>query len=88
MKRPHLPHGHAKGVLHDLTWTAGPVVLLIGIVSALVYWLVDPTPPRTITMSAGQPDSSFYAIAQEYAKLLARNGNRWRRLTETLGSCD
>ena len=74
MKRPHLPHDHAKGVLHDLTWTAGPVVLLIAIVSALVYWLVDPAPPKTITISAGQPDSSFYIIAQEYAKLLARNG--------------
>jgi hypothetical protein len=74
MKRPHLPQDHAKGVLHDLTWTAGPVVLIIAIICALVYWLVDPAPPKTITMSTGQPDSSFYVYSQEYAKILARNG--------------
>jgi TRAP-type uncharacterized transport system substrate-binding protein len=74
MKRPHLPRDHAKGVLHDITWTAGPVVLVIATIVALVYWLVDPAPPKTITMSAGQPDSSFYVISQEYAKLLARSG--------------
>ena len=81
MKRPHLPSDHAKGVLHDITWTAGPVVLVIAIIVALVYWLVDPAPPKTITMSAGQPDSSFYLIAQEYAKLLARNGIKLKVLT-------
>ncbi|SAK92845.1 TRAP-type transport system periplasmic component-like protein [Caballeronia temeraria] len=74
MKRPHLPRDHGRSVLHDITWTAGPVVLVIAIVVALVYWLVDPAPPKTITMSAGQPDSSFYIISQEYAKLLARSG--------------
>lgn len=74
MKRPHLPDDHAKGVLHDVIWTAGPVVLVIAIISALVYWLVDPAPPRTITMSAGQPDSSFYVISKQYAAILARNG--------------
>jgi hypothetical protein len=74
MRGPHLPQDHAKGVLHDLTWTAGPVVLIIAIIVALVYWLVDPAPPKTITMSAGQPDSSLYVISREYAKILARNG--------------
>jgi hypothetical protein len=74
MKRPHLPHDHAKGLLHDITWTAAPVVLIFAIISALVYWLVDPAPPRIITMSAGQPDSSFYVISRQYAKILARNG--------------
>ena len=74
MKRPHLPHDHGKGVLHDIIWTAGPVALFIAIVVGLIYWLVDPAPPKTITISAGQPDSSFYVIAEEYAKILARSG--------------
>jgi hypothetical protein len=81
MKRPHLPRDHGKRVLHDITWTAGPVVLIIAIIVALVYWLVDPAPPKTITMSAGQPDSSFYVISQEYAKILARNGITLKVLT-------
>jgi hypothetical protein len=74
MKRPHMPRDHAKGVLHDLTWTVGPVLLALALATALVVWLVDPAPPKTITMSAGQPDSSLYQTAQEYAKILARNG--------------
>jgi hypothetical protein len=74
MKRPHLPHDHERRVLHDLTWTIGPFVLALGIAAALVFWLVDPAPPKTLTMSTGLPDSSFYAIGQEYAKILARNG--------------
>jgi ABC-type amino acid transport substrate-binding protein len=74
MKRPHLPQDHAKGVWHDFVWTVGPFVLALAIAAGLVFWLVDPAPPRTLTISAGQTDSSFYAIAQEYAKILARNG--------------
>jgi ABC-type amino acid transport substrate-binding protein len=74
MKRPHLPQDHARSLLHDLVWTIGPAVLALAIAAALVFWLVDPAPPRTLTMSAGQRDSSFFAIGQEYAKILARNG--------------
>ncbi|MDR5809032.1 TAXI family TRAP transporter solute-binding subunit [Caballeronia sp. LZ019] len=74
MKRPHLPPDHAKGILHDLTWTVGPLLLAFALATALVVWLVNPAPPRTITISAGQPDSSLYQTAQQYAKVLARNG--------------
>jgi hypothetical protein len=74
MRRPHLPHDHAKGVMHDLIWTVAPFVGALVIAVALVFWLVDPAPPRTLTISAGQADSSFYAIARDYAKILARNG--------------
>ncbi|MDR5774120.1 MULTISPECIES: TAXI family TRAP transporter solute-binding subunit [unclassified Caballeronia] len=73
-KRPYLPHEHTHSMLHDLTWTAAPVVLALAIAGALVFWLLDPAPPRTITISAGQTDSSFYYYAEEYAKILARNG--------------
>jgi TRAP-type uncharacterized transport system substrate-binding protein len=74
IKRPHLAPNHAKGLLHDLTWTIGPLALACALAMALVVWLVNPAPPRSITISAGQPDSSLYHIAQEYSKILARNG--------------
>jgi hypothetical protein len=74
MKRPHLPNDHARSVVHDLVWTAGPLLAALLLAAALVFWLVDPAPPRTLTISAGQADSSFYAIARDYAKILARNG--------------
>jgi len=43
-------------------------------VITLVIWLVDPAPPHTIVMSAGPHDSSFLQAANEYKKILARNG--------------
>ncbi|WP_244818188.1 TAXI family TRAP transporter solute-binding subunit [Caballeronia sp. Lep1P3] len=74
MKRPPLPHDHSRRIVHDLTWTIGPFVLACALAIALVVWLIDPAPPRSITISAGQTDSSLHQIAREYAKILARNG--------------
>jgi hypothetical protein len=61
-------------VWRDLAWTSLPFVALFAVLVALVVWLVDPAPPRTITISAGPRDSSFMQIADEYRKILARNG--------------
>ncbi|MPW16437.1 C4-dicarboxylate ABC transporter substrate-binding protein [Paraburkholderia sp. CNPSo 3157] len=75
--RPHFPHfirDHTHTVWLDLAWTSLPFVLLFAVVVWLVVWLVDPAPPRSITISAGPRDSSFMQIAQEYRKILARNG--------------
>jgi hypothetical protein len=81
IQRPHLPRDDAHSVIHDLTWTIGPVVIALAIASILVFWLVDPAPPKTLTMSTGQPDSSFQAIGEQYAKILARNGIKLKILT-------
>ncbi|GGP21627.1 TAXI family TRAP transporter solute-binding subunit [Silvimonas iriomotensis] len=40
----------------------------------LVVWLFEPAPPKTIVISAGPPDGSFLPAAEEYKKILARNG--------------
>ncbi|WP_236572380.1 TAXI family TRAP transporter solute-binding subunit [Burkholderia sp. 8Y] len=74
MTRSPLAHDHARRLLHDLTWSIGPLVLASALAIVLVVWLVDPAPPRSITITAGPPDSSLYQIAEDYAKLLARNG--------------
>jgi hypothetical protein len=46
------------------------------LVVMLLVWVVDPAPPKTITMSAGPRDSSFLITANQYKKILARNGIR------------
>jgi hypothetical protein len=79
MKQPrpprlHLHRDHFATALRDLTLTFGPFVFVFAVAIALVVWLVDPAPPRTITMSAGPPDSSLWLTAEEYRKILARNG--------------
>ncbi|SIT39243.1 hypothetical protein BN2475_190141 [Paraburkholderia ribeironis] len=42
----------------------------------LIVWLLNPAPPKSITMSAGPPDSSLLVTANQYRKILARNGIR------------
>ncbi|MDR5856062.1 TAXI family TRAP transporter solute-binding subunit [Caballeronia sp. LZ062] len=74
MKHSAFAHNHARRVLHDLVWSVGPLVLACALAVVLVVWLVDPAPPRTITITAGPPDSSLFQIAGDYAKQLARNG--------------
>jgi len=76
-QRPQAPsflRDHSHPVWRDVAVTSAPVALLFAVVIALVVWLVDPAPPRTITMSAGPHDSSFMQAANEYRKILARNG--------------
>jgi hypothetical protein len=77
-QRPHPPHFPSD---HPAEWRDHAVPYLI--VSALilltiflVVWLVDPAPPKTITISAGPRDSSFLVTADQYRKILARNGVR------------
>jgi hypothetical protein len=71
---PHFLRDHTHPVWRDLALTSLPFVVLFAVLVWLVVWLVDPAPPRTITISAGPQDSSFMQIAEEYRKILARNG--------------
>src|SRR6185437_4468486 len=52
------------------------VAILVVLVITLLVWLADPAPPKTITISAGPHDSSFLGYANQYKKILARNGVR------------
>lgn len=58
----------------DLALSALPVAVFCIAVILIVVWLVNPAPPRTITISAGPADSSFMQMAQAYRVILARNG--------------
>ena len=73
---PHILRDHDHTVWRDLALTMLPVAVFCAAVVALVVWLVDPAPPRTITISAGPQDSSFMQMADAYRTILARNGVR------------
>src|SRR5471030_1266522 len=58
----------------DFLATAGPTLLLIAAVCALAYWLVDPAPPRHVTLSTGQENSAYEEFGKKYAAALAKHG--------------
>jgi hypothetical protein len=88
--RPPLPNflrDHAHPAWRDILVTTLPVALFCAVVMGLVIWLVDPAPPRSLTISAGPADSSFMQMAEAYRKILARNGVKLKIL-ESDGSVE
>ncbi len=62
--------------LRDLLATAGPFVLLALALLLLAYWLLDPAPPKQVTLATGQERSDYAEFGARYAKALARDGIR------------
>ena len=60
--------------LRDLIITFGPPLLLIILVGVIAYRIIDPSPPKTVTLSAGQESSAYENLAKRYATVLAREG--------------
>jgi TRAP transporter TAXI family solute receptor len=50
----------------------GIIITLIGFIVA--YQFVGPAPPRTITIGTGDKSGAYYAFAQRYREILARDG--------------
>ncbi|MGF6482462.1 TAXI family TRAP transporter solute-binding subunit [Paraburkholderia sp. JPY419] len=78
-QRPRPPHFSAE--LTRAEWREHLLpyfitALLIAFAIVLIVWIANPAPPRTITISAGPRDSSFVVTANQYRKILARNGIR------------
>ncbi len=71
--------------VRDLFATGGPTVLAIAAFCAIAYWLVDPTPPRRVTLSTGQENSAYEEFGKKYAAALAKQKIRVT-LTPSLGS--
>jgi hypothetical protein len=65
---------HTHHAWRDLALISLPVAFFCALVVAVVVWLVNPAPPRSITISAGPRDSAFMALADAYRTILARNG--------------
>ncbi|MGK5062730.1 TAXI family TRAP transporter solute-binding subunit [Janthinobacterium sp. LB3P112] len=73
--------------VRDFLATAGPTLLLVGAFCALAYWLVDPAPPRQVSLSTGQDNSAYEEFGKKYAATLARHGIKVS-LQPSLGSQD
>jgi TRAP transporter TAXI family solute receptor len=58
----------------DLVAAAGPTVLVIAGLCLLAYLLVDPTPPKSVTLATGQENSAYEELGKKYAAELARQG--------------
>jgi NMT1-like family len=70
----HFPGDHSHAEWRDHTLSYVIVAALVVAMVTLIVWVVDPAPPKTITISAGPHDSSFLVAADQYKKILARNG--------------
>ena len=58
----------------DLAETLGPILLLSAAAILLALHYVRPAPPHTLTMSSGPKGSTFETVAEQYQKILKRNG--------------
>lgn len=45
-----------------------------GVIVFAFFWFFHSAPPKTITITSGDPDSIYYKVAQKYAEALARDG--------------
>lgn len=57
----------------DLVAATGPTVLTIAALCALAYLLVDPTPPRNVTLATGQENSAYEELGKKYVAALAKH---------------
>jgi len=60
--------------LRDLIVTAGPMTLLVVAVCLIAYKLVDPAPPKHVTLSTGQENSAYDELGKKYAEALKKFG--------------
>jgi ABC-type nitrate/sulfonate/bicarbonate transport system substrate-binding protein len=71
----------------DLVATAGPATVLIAAVCVLAYVIVDPAPPRQVSLATGQENSAYEEFGKKYAAALAKDGIKVTTI-RSLGSQD
>jgi TRAP-type uncharacterized transport system substrate-binding protein len=54
--------------------TAAPFILFGAALLALAYVILDPTPPRQLTLATGVAQGAYAQFGQRYADILARHG--------------
>jgi len=63
-----------KGGFKDHLGIFGPAILITLLGFIVAYQFVEPAPPRKITIGTGDPSGAYYAFAQRYREILAREG--------------
>ena len=64
-----------------LAWVLVPALAIMLIVFAILSRLVEPLPPRRITLSTGRENGAYHLFAKEYAKLAAADGFKVEMMT-------
>lgn len=57
----------------DLVAAVGPTVILIAALCAIAYVVVDPAPPRQVSLATGQENSAYEELGKQYAAALAKH---------------
>ncbi len=65
---------HRHSMWGDVALMVASIAFVIALAVVAIVWVANPAPPKSITMSAGSQDSAFLQTAEEYRKILARNG--------------
>lgn len=65
---------HTLVSARDLLATAGPFVVITLLLLSLAYWLLDPTPPRSVVLATGPEQSDYAEFGKRYAVALKRFG--------------
>src|SRR4051812_11641944 len=73
--------------LRELLFTAAPFVLLAAALVYMAYVMLDPTPPKRITLATGQDQGAYAEFGRRYARILQDNGVEVR-LRPTAGAAE
>ncbi len=73
--------------LRELFFTFAPFVLLAAGLVYGAYKLLDPTPPKRLTLATGQPQGAYAEFGRRYAQILKENGVEVR-LRPTAGAAE
>lgn len=68
MKKDHDDEGRT-----ELYWIYGPALVLGCVALFITYQFVDPAPPDRITIATGGATGAYFAYAQRYREILARD---------------
>src|SRR4051812_21716345 len=73
--------------LRELLFTAAPFVLLAAALVYMAYVMLDPTPPKRITLATGGDQGAYAEFGRRYAQILKENGVEVR-LRPTAGAAE
>ncbi len=60
--------------IRDLLLTAGPFIALVVVLLVLAYWILDPTPPKTVVLATGAEQGAYAEFGKRYQALLKEHG--------------
>jgi TRAP-type uncharacterized transport system substrate-binding protein len=86
-KRLQMPLKLVTVSWRDLLMIGVPVLLVTALAAWLAVKFIGPAPPNSLVLLAGPKESSYYNIADRYAKIIARSGVKLQ-VIETEGAQD